>query len=158
MTWARVETGVTSDLRDVWSLARDDAWAVGSDAALHWDGRAWSRVALPAAVDLARVHGRAAGDVWMVGRSEARAYALHWDGAAVRVDTAGLPAGYEASGVWAGAGAVWLAGSSVLRRDARVWNAESLGADVTPRAVWGTGDGAVRVGGSTASIFVRRAQ
>lgn len=158
--WARVETGVTADLRDVWSLSRDDAWAVGSNAALHWDGAAWRRVALPSVIDVTRVNGRGARDVWMVGRSEspARAWALHWDGVAIRVDTAGLPAGYDARGVWAGADAVWLAGSSVLRRDDRVWNAESIGVDASMRAVWGTRDGAVRVGGSTTTVMVRSAR
>lgn len=158
--WARVETGVTSDLRDVWSLSRDDAWAVGDDAALRWDGAAWRRVALPVVVDVSRVHGRGASDVWMIGRSEApsRSWALRWDGVAIRVDTAGLPAGYDARGVWAGADAVWLAGSSVLRRDDRVWSAESLGVDASMRAAWGTRDGAVRVGGSAATVLVRRAR
>ncbi len=157
-TWTRVETGTTRDLRDVWAPLPDDVWAVGTRVALRWNGREWSSLTLPVEVELTRVHGRSTSDVWMIGWSPAasRAYVLRYDGAAVRVDTAGLPAGVRVEGVWAGADAVWLAGSTVLRRDARVWNAESMSADATMRAAWGTRDGAVRMGGSSTSIFVRR--
>ncbi len=156
--WSRVETGVTEKLADVWVGSRDAAWAVGDRVALRWDGRAWWRAPLPVDVSLARVHAVSIDDAWAVGRGASRSYALHWDGVAWRVDSAGLPEGYEARGVWASRAGAWLAGTTVLRRDARVSSAESLGAEVTPRAVWGTRDGAVRVGGSSAAIFVRRAR
>ncbi len=155
-SWARIETGVTANLADVWAAGRDAAWAVGGDVALRWDGSAWTRLALPASIALARVHGRNRDDVWAVGQAAARAYVLHWDGATLRTDTAGLPAGYAARGVWAGASGVWIAGTTLLRRDDRVWNVEPLGTEATLRAVWGTPTGAVRAAGSTASIFVRR--
>lgn len=156
--WAQTETGVTTALRDVWARSRDDAWAVGDGAtALHWDGARWQRTALPMAVELTRVHGRAADDVWAIGRDARGSWVFRWDGAQWRRDTAGLPAGYAARGVWAAPdGRVWLAGTSVLRRENNVWNAEPAGTEATLQAVGGARDGAVRVAGSTATILVRR--
>jgi hypothetical protein len=156
IAWSRVETGITTNLADVWVAGRDAAWAVGADAALRWDGAAWTRMVLPASIALTRVHGRSRDDVWAVGQAPSRAYALHWDGATLRSDSAGLPAGYTARGVWAGARGVWIAGTTILRRDERVWNVEAIGTEATLRAVWGARDGSVRAAGSTASIFVRR--
>ncbi len=156
--WSRMETGTNARLLDVWVGAPDVAWAVGDNVALRWDGSTWRRVPLPFAVTLSRVSARNDSDVWMLGQntSPARTEVLHWDGRAITRDTAGLPEGQRFDDVWADADAVWLAGATVLRRDARVWNRESVSADVTLRAVRGTREGAVRVGGSGAAVFVRR--
>lgn len=156
--WSSAETGVTTTLRDAWARARDDAWAVGDGAAaLHWDGARWRATALPMAADLTRVHGRAADDVWAIGRDARGSWVFRWDGAQWRRDTAGLPAGYVARGVWAAPdGRVWLAGSAVLRREGGVWLREDAGAEATLHAVRGARDGAVRVGGEAAAVLVRR--
>jgi hypothetical protein len=43
-TWQRRSSGTTKDLRAVAVRSRDDAWAVGEDVLLHWDGAAWSTI------------------------------------------------------------------------------------------------------------------
>lgn len=65
----------------IWSIAADDAWAVG-DAGLveRWDGAAWARIPSGVTASLLDVWASGPNDVWIVGRAGT---ALHWDGAAL---------------------------------------------------------------------------
>jgi hypothetical protein len=48
MTWAEMDTGVTSGLNEVHGSAIDDVYCVGHDAViLHYDGRIWRQVKPP---------------------------------------------------------------------------------------------------------------
>lgn len=156
--WTRVDTGVSAALRDVWVRAPDDAWAVGDGAtALRWDGVRWRSFPLPLPLDLTRVHGRASDDAWAIGSDPRGSWVLRWDGARWARDTAGLPAGYVARGIWAAPdGRVWLAGSAVLRREGGVWLREDAGVEASLTAVWGTREGTLRLGGTTTTVLVRR--
>jgi hypothetical protein len=74
-------------LRDVAVIARADAWAVGDDLIVHWDGTAWS-VAGPSIMrqhTFRAVAARNADDVWVAGSivsmDQNRPLLLHFDGA-----------------------------------------------------------------------------
>lgn len=71
----------TRELRDVAAPAPGQAWAVGIDRVLHWDGHRWSRSPAPAG-SLWAVSAAAADDVWAVGTSRAGLLVIHWDGTA----------------------------------------------------------------------------
>jgi trimeric autotransporter adhesin len=157
-TWSMVNTGTTETLRDLWVNIPEAVWAVGDNSTmLRWNGTTWLRETLPLRVNLTRIHGSAPDDIWALGTTPERLpVVLRWNGLTWSRDTAGLPAGHTPRGIWRGNGATWIAGDPPLRRDERVWNAEILGSEATLRAVWGTSDGLVRMGGSSTAIFSRR--
>jgi hypothetical protein len=75
-------------LRDVAAIAADDAWAVGDDLLVHWDGAAWT-VAGPSilrAHTFRAVAARSATDVWVAGSlvvmDQNVPLLLHYDGSA----------------------------------------------------------------------------
>lgn len=81
----------TGELRDVVAPAADDAWAVGIDGVLHWDGRRWSRSHAPAGSYWA-VAASGPDDVWAVGTGGGLLVS-HWNGSAwKRVAFAPIPA------------------------------------------------------------------
>jgi len=133
-------------LRDVFAVATDDVWAVGSvgadalapaGATWHWDGTAWSEVASTASVPLAGVWGFASDDVWAVGWC---GQILHWDGSAWEsVDGAGE---CGLNDLWAaGPGELWAVGDSgcVLHGTVAGWAPvpRANGWDAL-RSVWGS--------------------
>lgn len=69
----------TEELRGVVALSATDAWAVGMDGVLHWDGRRWSR-APGASGSLWSISASAPDDVWTVGTGAGGLLVLHWDG------------------------------------------------------------------------------
>lgn len=85
-------------LADVAVVAADDAWAVGDDLIVHWDGAAWS-VAGPSimrAHTFAAVAARNAADVWVAGwivvQDQNAPLILHFDGTTwTRFHVAGPP-------------------------------------------------------------------
>ena len=56
-------------LHDVAAIAADDAWAVGDDLIVHWDGSAWAvgGPSIMRAHTFAAVAARNAADVWVAG-------------------------------------------------------------------------------------------
>ncbi|MGZ8596386.1 MAG: hypothetical protein ACXWYJ_12060 [Actinomycetota bacterium] len=73
-------------LRDVAVVAADDAWAVGDDLIVHWDGVAWTVTgpSIMRAHTYAAVAARNAADVWVVGwvvsQDQNVPLLLHYDG------------------------------------------------------------------------------
>jgi hypothetical protein len=74
-------------LHDVAVIAADDAWAVGDDLIVHWDGAAWTVTgpSIMRAHTYAAVAARNAADVWVVGwvvsQDQNVPLLLHYDGA-----------------------------------------------------------------------------
>jgi hypothetical protein len=65
--WSQVPIG-SYTLNSVFSLAANDAWAVGqSGTVLHWDGASWTAMESGTRNDLRRVWATSAGDVWAAG-------------------------------------------------------------------------------------------
>lgn len=68
----------SGQLRAVWPLSANAAWAVGTEGTiLAWNGSAWKKVPNPSKLGLNGVWGSSESDVWAVGD---RGTLLHWDG------------------------------------------------------------------------------
>ncbi len=86
--WRQVASPNVSDLYSVAVVSANEAWAVGDQGALHWDGQVWTVAALPTPItgsygNLRAVVALASNDVWAVGfYNNGLSYALteHWDG------------------------------------------------------------------------------
>jgi hypothetical protein len=113
---AGLEKGGNGRLSDVFALASDDVWAVGSHfpetefptlqpLIEHWDGNSWEVVPGPSRSpgpwsEPKAVSGTGPADIWAVGVRDAqvgenfteRALILHWDGVAWQRMRAPLPA------------------------------------------------------------------
>ena len=125
--------GQYDQLRGVYALARNDAWAVGDSLTLtsgstyilmHWDGTAWSLVSAPPASSssLSSVKAFASNDVWAVGSKDfdynanaASTFILHWDGTAwSEIPSPNVDVGNYLSGVdGAAPDDLWAVGESV---------------------------------------------
>ncbi len=68
-----------NDLRAVHMLAADDAWAVGANTILHWNGATWSKWPNPSDAYLTDLDFLSSTDGWAVG---SQCTILHWDGSA----------------------------------------------------------------------------
>ena len=84
---ARAADPVDRQLDDVVAIAADDAWAVGGDLLVHWDGAAWTAVD-PGILRQHRLTAVAANgpdDVWVVGTLVSMErnlpLVMHFDGA-----------------------------------------------------------------------------
>ena len=66
---ARAADPIDHVLRDVAAIAADDAWAVGDDLLVHWDGSAWTAAgpSILRAHTFRAVAARSATDVWVAG-------------------------------------------------------------------------------------------
>ncbi len=115
--WSRSPTPTgNNSLYGVWSLSKDDAWAVGPRAALHWDGGAWSTVEIPPSNFPYAVWATTSNDVWvttLVGTI------LHWDG--VRFAQVFDGTDINLLGIWGHQDDIWAVGvfGTILHRSAR---------------------------------------
>ncbi len=89
-----VASPTAADLKAIDGCARDDIWAVGSMAILHFDGYAWRDVSTDAVSGLSTLCCRGPGDVFVMGEASTDSGTVvavsHYDGVAWR-DT-GFPA------------------------------------------------------------------
>lgn len=126
----------TAESCGAWSLTRADhswqavsavspteAWAVGDDAIVHWDGQGWTEVDHPASdYALTGVAALAPDDVWVVSP----AGVLHWDGTEWRGSPSG-PSGGPRTTDLAIFGSrpddVWLVGDPLEHWDGTQWKA-----------------------------------
>jgi len=75
-----------NSLRAVSATSANDAWAIGGEMALHWDGKIWSDIdiASPQGGWLTGVAALSPSDVWVVGfvgsTQDSDFLILHWDG------------------------------------------------------------------------------
>lgn len=73
-------TPATAELRAVAAPADDDAWAVGLDLVLHWNGRSWRRSYFPGG-SWWGISADAPDDVWLVGLTDDLSEAVYrWNG------------------------------------------------------------------------------
>jgi len=128
------DAGAPVRLNDLWSRARDDAWAVGSRGTIrHWDGRAWSPVPSGTYSELGVVHGASASDVWAVG---AYGTVLHWDGGRWQLVDLGTRETFGAL-VAIAADDVWIGGTNGLAYhwDGGTWKPVATGMIESPRVL-----------------------
>ncbi|MDQ2743108.1 MAG: hypothetical protein M3Z66_12550 [Chloroflexota bacterium] len=87
--WSQVNTPAnTPGFFAVSAIAPDDAWAVGTNLAEHWDGHTWSTTTVPiiqVETVLQGVTALSATNVWAVGdfldnKFNAHAVIMHWNG------------------------------------------------------------------------------
>lgn len=147
----------TAQYLNVWARAADDAWAVGQDVAVHWDGMRWVNTASMGimqgpmsspASDLYAVWGAAADDVRVVGKK-----VYHWDGAAWTSEV--QPGNDYYYGIWgSGARDVWMVWLSIRQHyngtewsDVRVGTRAPCGrsGERLQNDIWAGGDGGVMV-------------
>jgi hypothetical protein len=132
--WVPVQTGPGVVVHDVWASSPTEAWAVGEDLVLGWDGLVWRPVVeVNGWGDFVGVHGSAPDDVWMVGETfVGELLWAHWDGTTWR-RTVGAERGLLRD-VWvAGPAAAWAVGQGppsedepgpglILRWDGTSWS------------------------------------
>ncbi|MBO2453605.1 hypothetical protein J4573_41400 [Actinomadura barringtoniae] len=109
-SWAQVPSPSTRfPLTGVAAIAADDAWAVGRDRVLRWNGRKWSRVKAPITA-ANTITALAPDDIWVAG---GRGELAHFDGRRWSVTASPHPMGDTA--VWLASaslpGSVWMVGS-----------------------------------------------
>jgi hypothetical protein len=125
--WCPVGTPVSSlySLTSVWGSSRNDVWAVGSGGSIiHYDGTTWTATPTPVRNTFHAVWGSGPNDVYAVSMTD------------VLFHTTGFAAG----------AATWT----------KVPAAQAEQDDAFPRAtlaVWGTGDGNVRIGARDRTVF-----
>ncbi|MFC5745000.1 hypothetical protein [Actinomadura rugatobispora] len=128
-SWTRVPIPTTRfPLTGVVALARDDAWAVGRDRVLRWNGRKWRKVDAPVTA-ANTVTALAPDDVWVAG---GRGELAHFDGRTWSRTPSPQPLGDTA--VWLAsaslpapeAGGAWLVGSHQVPQAGTVGTASSI--------------------------------
>jgi hypothetical protein len=129
------------DLLSVWSVARQDVWAVGAAGTiLHFDGH-WTAAASPTTATLRAVWATAGGEAWAVGDAGT---ILRGDASGWHVVTS--PTDRTLRGVWGVAGGeAWAVGDGglILRWDGASWQVALDGAgghsryDARLLGVWG---------------------
>jgi hypothetical protein len=118
VSWSKVPVPDQMAIRDGWSRARGDAWALsGGEKTLRWDGAAWAAgPPLPSGSGASAIWGSGADDVWAVGYR----YAWHWNGAAWTT----FPVGTDvtlSSVSGSGPDDVWAVGSALMHWDGVAW-------------------------------------
>ncbi|HUP28064.1 MAG TPA: hypothetical protein VM409_06485 [Chloroflexia bacterium] len=125
------------NLLAVRAIARNDAWAAGTDV-LHWDGREWQQVPSPVDHPGGYLDGLLApkhDDVWVTGNDGNEAIAVHWNGSdwtgGVLPRLANGPFPHDIAAL--GTGEIWIAGEysddptysipMLLKWDGRIWHA-----------------------------------
>ncbi|MFI0354319.1 WD40/YVTN/BNR-like repeat-containing protein [Actinomadura sp. 9N407] len=109
-TWTRVPSPTTRfPLSDVVALSPSEAWAVGRDRVLHWNGRKWSNTKTPVTA-ANTITARTPDDLWVAGGGGELA---HYDGQRWTLTTSPQPPGETA--VWLASaaqdGGIWIVGS-----------------------------------------------
>jgi hypothetical protein len=132
--WCVVDNDDALDTRDVWGSGPADIWAVGSDVARHWDGKAWVRMNFSGMKGkVASIGGSGPEDIWLSfeDTEAGTASLVHWDGkkwARALVREKASPGGIWASGprdAWA-VGSIIGGGGYVYHWNGEAW---SLSAD-----------------------------
>ena len=78
LEWFPMDSGTTSNLKDIWAISGEDVFAVGVDGTiLHYNGSAWSPMTSGTTQALGGVWGSSGMDVFAVGNS---GVILHYDG------------------------------------------------------------------------------
>jgi hypothetical protein len=67
--WVSVSSPTTNPLTDVWALSATNAWAVGQNTIIHWNGVSWSTVSMPTSTTLWAIHMVSSSAGWAVGGS-----------------------------------------------------------------------------------------
>ena len=125
VSWRRVATSPGfEDVRDIDALGADDAWAVGGEGIVHWDGNSWRPPAFAseeaAAAELEAVFALSGDLAWAVGQ---RGAILQWDGSSwAKADS---PTGVTLRAVSAAAEHdAWAVGSDgvIIHWDGRAWH------------------------------------
>ncbi|NVB77912.1 MAG: hypothetical protein HOV81_05905 [Kofleriaceae bacterium] len=83
--WNSVPTPVQNDLVAAWSIAKDDAWAIGqgktspalASVVIHWDGAAWSIVSGVPGTDYVDVWAADTNNVFIATKAQG---IQHWNG------------------------------------------------------------------------------
>lgn len=125
----------TEQILDVWGLAADDVFAVGTSARiLHFDGDGWTAQSPPSALTneaLSGVWGTATDDVYAVGSFGT---IIHDDGTGWRRVMVG---GATLQDVWGGSTGLFAVGAdaTILRFDGVEWAVQSTGLQL--EGVWG---------------------
>lgn len=135
----------------VWARAENDAWAVGQDIVVHWDGTNWVNTSMMGimqgpmsnpASDLYAVWASGPNDVRAVGKKVYR-----WDGATWTNEP--QPGNDYYYGIWGtGPRDVWMVGSGVGRHyNGTEWSDVRVGTQSTLRAIWGAAANDIWAGG-----------
>ncbi len=161
--WKAMTSPVTTTLHGVWAVRRADAYAVGDQAILHYDGNRWAApVGLPVlglGAILSAVWARATDDVFVTasGVGGLAGDVLHFDGAAWTVDPSSSLALNAITG--SPTGEIFVAGArgtmGVIRKLAGgAWTESDVGGP-TLSGIWASADRAVAVGGQASGVIWR---
>jgi hypothetical protein len=117
--WTRVPCPSTRfPLSDVVALSPSEAWAVGRDRVLRWNGRKWSTTKTPVTA-ANTITARTPDDLWVAGGGGELA---HYDGRNWTLTTSPQPQGETA--VWLASatqnGGIWMVGSTEMAGRAQV--------------------------------------
>jgi hypothetical protein len=81
--WAKVSSGIKTELQRVFAFARNDVWFAGPGVLRRWDGASLSDVALPSATTrIVRIAGSSSSDAWIATDSQ---QIYHYDGSGWRL-------------------------------------------------------------------------
>ncbi len=161
--WKAMTSPVATQLRGVWVVGRADAYAVGDQAILHYDGNRWAAPAglpvLGLGAILSAVLARATDDVFVTasGVGGLAGDVLHFDGAAWTVDPSSSLALNAITG--SPTGEIFVAGArgtmGVIRKLAGgSWTESDVGGPALS-GVWASAHRAVAVGGQASGVIWR---
>ena len=130
-----------NDLHEVWSIAKDDVWAVGSAGTLlHFDGQAWTRHDVDDEILFHGVWASGPDEVWVVGarNNHREGVVLRWDGNAwSSLDPPVTEGLYK---VWGTASDdVWATGlGETLHWDGSTWSTWDVATSFWCSGFWGS--------------------
>lgn len=134
--WREVSSPTNAWLNGVWSVSRNDAWAVGTGGTvLHWTGAQWATVNAPTSKELRSVWGSSASAVWAVGLDGT---VIFWNGVNWTLATSGVAA--HLAKVWGvGPSNVWAVGENgtTVHWDGSAWSKVQSANGAAIAAVWG---------------------
>jgi hypothetical protein len=166
--WSDATFDASIHFSNVWGTARDNVWAIGSDATAsspnaiitHWDGASWTRAALPSNGEAPLgIWGSNADDVWLggLGSNLTGGSLFHFDGSSWSSVVTGASAGLYAVGggarddIWALA----VAQDPIVHFDGTSWSVERLPTHPVLSAMWGIGRNQERLVGDRGVILRR---